>query len=51
VIFIRAGKIPFGRLVWLVPQVKLPKLIRFDEEDKHWYDKLPRLILKNRSDE
>ena len=34
-------------MFWLVPQVKLPKLIRFDEEAKRWYDKLPRLILKN----
>jgi len=38
-------------MFWLVPQVKLPKLIRFDEEAKRWYDKLPRLILKNWPDE
>ena len=38
-------------MFWLVPQVKLPKLIRFDEEAKRWYDKLPRLILKNWPDD
>jgi len=25
----------------------LPKLIKFDAEAKRWFDKLPRLILKN----
>ena len=34
-------------MFWLVPQVKLPKLIKFDAEAKRWFDKLPRLILKN----
>jgi len=38
-------------MFWLVPQVKLPKLIRFDEEAKRWYGKLPRLILKNWPDD
>lgn len=38
-------------MFWLVPQVKLPKLIRFDEEAKRWYDNLPRLILKNWPDD
>ena len=41
------NKLSSAVMFWLVPQVKLPKLIRFDEEAKRWYDKLPRLILKN----
>ncbi len=34
-------------MFWLVPQVKMPKLIRFMEESARWHDKLPGLILKN----
>lgn len=34
-------------MFWLVPQVKMPKLIRFAEESARWHDKLPGLILKN----
>ncbi len=34
-------------MFWLVPQVKLPKLIKFDKEAKSWFNKLPSLILKN----
>ena len=34
-------------MFWLVPQVKLPKLITFEEEAKRWFNKLPELILKN----
>lgn len=34
-------------MFWLVPQVKMPKLIRFAEESAKWHDKLPGLILKN----
>lgn len=34
-------------MFWLVPQVKMPRLIRFAEESARWHDKLPGLILKN----
>ena len=34
-------------MFWLVPQVKMPKLIRFAAESARWHDKLPGLILKN----
>ena len=34
-------------MFWLVPQVKMPKLIRFAEESTRWHDQLPGLILKN----
>ncbi len=34
-------------MFWLVPQVKMPKLIRFAEESARWHDQLPGLILKN----
>ena len=34
-------------MFWLVPQVKLPKLITFELEAKRWVNKLPELILKN----
>ncbi|MFV0626606.1 MAG: DUF6441 family protein [Alphaproteobacteria bacterium] len=35
----------------LVPQVKMPKLITFETEGKHWQDKLPNLILQNWRDD
>ena len=38
-------------MFWLVPQVKLPKLITFDTEAKRWFNKLPQLVLKNWPDE
>lgn len=38
-------------MFWMVPQVKMPKLIRFDEEARLWHNKLPRLILQNWPDE
>jgi hypothetical protein len=34
-------------MFWLVPQVKMRKLITFDSESKRWFDKLPQLILNN----
>ena len=34
-------------MFWLVPQVKLPKLIAFDTEAKRWVQKLPQLILNH----
>jgi hypothetical protein len=34
-------------MFWLVPQVKMPRLIRFAEESARWHDQLPGLILKN----
>ena len=33
-------------MFWLVPQVKMPKRIRFDSEAAKWHRKLPRLVLK-----
>ena len=33
-------------MLWLVSQVKLPKLITFDMEAKRWFNKLPELILR-----
>lgn len=44
------NKISTAVMFWLVPQVKLPKLINFDKEAGRWYNKLPRLILKNWKD-
>ncbi|MDR2902494.1 MAG: DUF6441 family protein [Lactobacillales bacterium] len=35
---------------FLVPQVKMPKLIHFESESARWHDRLPELILKNWSD-
>ena len=32
---------------WLVPQVKMPKLIHFRAEGEKWQNKLPSLILEN----
>lgn len=32
---------------WLVPQVKMPKLINFETESLKWQNKLPTLILQN----
>ena len=34
-------------MFWLVPQVKLPKLITFEAEAKRWVNQLPHLILKH----
>ena len=34
-------------MFWLVPQVKLPKLITFEVEAKRWVQQLPQLILKH----
>lgn len=34
-------------MFWLVPQVKMPKLIKFQEEAALAFNKLPGLILKN----
>ena len=34
-------------MFWLVPQVKLPKLITFNTEAKRWVHKLPELIVKH----
>ena len=34
-------------MFWLMPQVKLPKLITFEIEAKRWVHKLPQLILKH----
>jgi hypothetical protein len=34
-------------MFWLVPQVKMPKRIRFDSEAANWHRRLPRLILKH----
>lgn len=34
-------------MFWLVPQVRMPRLIRFAEESGRWHDKLPGFILKN----
>jgi len=34
-------------MFWLVPQVKMPKRIRFDAEAANWHRRLPRLILKH----
>ena len=34
-------------MFWLMPQVKLPKLITFELEAKRWFNQLPQLILKN----
>ena len=38
-------------MFWLVPQVKLPKLITFEIEAKRWFDRLPVLILKHWPDD
>ena len=35
---------------WLVPQVKMPKLINFESESATWQNKLPQLILMNWKD-
>jgi len=34
-------------MFWLVPQVKMPRLIHFKKESKKWQSQLPALILKN----
>ncbi|MDP2206886.1 MAG: DUF6441 family protein [Alphaproteobacteria bacterium] len=34
-------------MFWLVPQVQLKRLITFDAEARRWFDRLPKLILKN----
>jgi hypothetical protein len=34
-------------MFWLVPQVKMPKRIRFDAEAVNWHRRLPRLILNH----
>lgn len=36
---------------WLVPQVKMPKLINFETESLKWQNKLPQLILMNWKDD
>lgn len=36
---------------WLVPQVKMPKLINFETESLKWQNKLPTLILQNWKDD
>lgn len=36
---------------WLVPQVKMPKLIRFESEGEKWQKRLPTLILQNWRDD
>lgn len=36
---------------WLVPQVKMPKLIHFEAEDEKWQKRLPTLILQNWRDD
>lgn len=36
---------------WLVPQVKMPKLINFETESQKWQNKLPTLILQNWKDD
>ena len=36
---------------WLVPQVKMPKLINFEAESLKWQNKLPTLILQNWKDD
>ncbi len=36
---------------WLVPQVKMPKLIRFESEGEKWQKRLPTLILQNWKDD
>lgn len=35
---------------WLVPQVKMPKLIHFEAEGEKWQKRLPSLILENWKD-
>lgn len=36
---------------WLVPQVKMPKLIHFEAEGEKWQKRLPTLILQNWRDD
>ena len=36
---------------WLVPQVKMPKLIHFQTEGEKWLSRLPTLILQNWKDD
>lgn len=36
---------------WLVPQVKMPKLIHFQTEGEKWLSRLPTLILQNWRDD
>lgn len=36
---------------WLVPQVKMPKLIHFETEGEKWQKRLPTLILQNWRDD
>ena len=36
---------------WLVPQVKMPKLIHFESEGEKWQKRLPTLILQNWRDD
>lgn len=36
---------------WLVPQVKMPKLIHFESEGEKWQRRLPTLILQNWRDD
>lgn len=36
---------------WLVPQVKMPKLIHFEAEGEKWQKRLPTLILQNWKDD
>lgn len=38
-------------MFWLVPQVKLPRLITFEIEARRWFDRLPVLILKHWPDD
>lgn len=36
---------------WLIPQVKMPKLIHFESEGEKWQKRLPTLILQNWRDD
>lgn len=33
-------------MFWMVPQVKMPKLIRFEPEAAKWHRRIPELIVK-----
>ncbi|WDU57812.1 DUF6441 family protein [Pseudemcibacter aquimaris] len=37
-------------MFWLVPQVKLPKLIRFEPEAIKWHSRLPEFVLRHWKD-
>lgn len=48
---LNTGKGPTSTVMfWLVPQTKMPKLIKFNEEAALAFERLPGLILKNWSD-